>query len=94
MNQRLSNMTRFFTILAMFSLAYLPVAMASEGEVPVERDYVAAPAAPQVQTWEEADRKSAGCVSCHTETDRKTMHTNPAVVLGCADCHGGDASVH
>src|SRR5690606_6893480 len=23
----------------------------------------------------------------------KTMHRNPAVVLGCTDCHGGDASV-
>ena len=25
------------------------------------------------------------CVSCHTETDQKTMHDNPAVVLGCTE---------
>ena len=37
--------------------------------------------------------KSAGCTSCHTATDQPTMHANPAVVLGCVDCHGGDAAV-
>ena len=41
----------------------------------------------------EADAKSAGCMSCHTATDRQTMHENPAVMLGCTDCHGGDAAV-
>ncbi|MEO8159481.1 MAG: hypothetical protein ABI648_16910 [Betaproteobacteria bacterium] len=42
----------------------------------------------------DADRKSAGCVTCHTGTDRHTMHANPGVVLGCADCHGGDVAVN
>src|SRR5205085_8092778 len=37
--------------------------------------------------------KSLGCKSCHTATDHATMHLNPAVILGCADCHGGDAKV-
>jgi hypothetical protein len=32
-------------------------------------------------------------MSCHTATDRHTMHQNPAVILGCTDCHGGDAKV-
>ncbi|MGZ5062177.1 MAG: hypothetical protein ACXWAU_09910 [Usitatibacter sp.] len=32
-------------------------------------------------------------MSCHTATDRRTMHQNPAVVLGCTDCHGGDARI-
>ena len=32
-------------------------------------------------------------MSCHTQTDASTMHTNPAVKLGCADCHGGDAAI-
>jgi hypothetical protein len=59
----------------------------------VERDYVTAPNAPAFQTWEQADEKSRGCISCHTESDRKTMHASPAVVLGCTDCHGGNASV-
>jgi hypothetical protein len=32
-------------------------------------------------------------MSCHTQTDATTMHSNPAVKLGCTDCHGGDSSV-
>lgn len=67
----------------------------AEGEKPVARDYslVRAAAAPRTQEWDLADAKSAGCVSCHTDTDRKTMHSSPAVVLGCVDCHGGNAAV-
>lgn len=45
------------------------------------------------QSQADADRKSAGCVSCHTETDAKTMHSAPSVRLGCIDCHGGDVNV-
>src|SRR4051794_38129526 len=50
----------------------------------------AAPAAPNTQTAAQANAQSFGCVSCHTTTDRHTMHRNPAVALGCADCHGGN----
>jgi LVIVD repeat len=32
-------------------------------------------------------------MSCHTTTDRHTMHQNPGVILGCTDCHGGNASI-
>ena len=42
------------------------------------------------QSQAEADRKSAGCVTCHTATDEPTMHPSKAVHLGCTDCHGGD----
>ncbi|MEQ9641316.1 MAG: hypothetical protein RIM84_14925 [Alphaproteobacteria bacterium] len=66
---------------------------AAEGEKPVDRVYVTAPSAPQFQSWEQAEQKSAGCVSCHESSDLKTMHRNPAVILGCTDCHGGDATV-
>ena len=52
-----------------------------------------APPAPRAQTLAEAESKSAGCRSCHTSTDDATMHVNPAVVLGCTDCHGGNAAV-
>jgi hypothetical protein len=45
------------------------------------------------QSQADADRKSAGCNSCHTSTDSATMHTTQTVRLGCTDCHGGDASV-
>ena len=39
------------------------------------------------------DRKSAGCISCHTQTDEPTMHATGTVLLGCTDCHGGNADV-
>jgi hypothetical protein len=45
------------------------------------------------QSQEEADRKSAGCISCHTSTDEPTMHPTKTVHLGCTDCHGGNAAV-
>ncbi len=57
-------------------------------------DAPASPPAPAKQTLVEADAKSQGCVTCHTASDRHTMHANPAVVLGCTDCHGGDAKVN
>jgi LVIVD repeat len=82
---------------------------AEDGEKPVARTYVKAPDAPAMQTWAEADAKSKGCVSCHTDGkqagesnadqksflahDQQTMHASKSVVLGCVDCHGGDASV-
>src|SRR5437899_713137 len=44
------------------------------------------------QSQEEADRKSSGCVSCHTSTDEPTMHPTKTVHLGCTDCHGGNFS--
>src|SRR6185437_10505771 len=47
----------------------------------------------QKETAAEMQAKSAGCMSCHTTTDSVTMHTSPGVTLGCADCHGGNATV-
>ncbi|MEE4380535.1 MAG: hypothetical protein V2J02_00930, partial [Pseudomonadales bacterium] len=78
--------------LSLTAMVTLPAA-ASEGSRAVERDYVTAPLAPASQSAEAAARKSAGCLSCHEETDAPTMHDNPAVKLGCADCHGGDYEV-
>jgi hypothetical protein len=45
------------------------------------------------QSQEEADHKSAGCISCHTSTDEPTMHPTKTVHLGCTDCHGGNVSI-
>ena len=45
------------------------------------------------QSQEEADRKSSGCITCHTRTDEPTMHPTKTVLLGCTDCHGGNSSV-
>ena len=69
--------------------------VASEAEVAVVRDYslVRAAPAPRTQDWPEAEAKSAGCQSCHTESDGHTMHRSPAVILGCTDCHGGNPQV-
>lgn len=69
-----------------------PTAFGSEAAVRVERDYsaVRSDSAPANQTAEDVNSKSAGCVSCHTETDEKTMHISTAVRLGCTDCHGGN----
>jgi len=44
------------------------------------------------QTQAEADRKSAGCLTCHAGIDEPTMHPTRTVRLGCTDCHGGDAA--
>src|SRR5271167_4342884 len=42
---------------------------------------------------EEAQQRSAGCVSCHNPMDSPTMHTTGTVRLGCTDCHGGNAQI-
>lgn len=41
------------------------------------------------QTQAEADAKSANCMECHKGVE--PMHKSAAVVLGCTDCHGGNA---
>jgi hypothetical protein len=92
---------RFFRILLIgLTLAALALfswsrAMAAEGAKAVYRDYstVFAPPAPENQTKEEAKLKSEGCISCHSASDAWTMHKSEAVVIGCADCHGGNAKV-
>jgi len=42
------------------------------------------------QTREEALKKSRGCLQCHQGIEE--MHASPNVVLGCVDCHGGNAT--
>ena len=42
------------------------------------------------QSRADADRKSAGCIECHANIE--DMHASPNVVLGCTDCHGGNAT--
>ena len=74
-------------------MAVSGIAWASEGHRHVERHYDEIPPAPKSQSPAEAREKSAGCMSCHTKTDSLSMHESPGVVLGCVDCHGGDADV-
>ncbi len=66
---------------------------ATEGEKPQNIEYPVYPPAPGEQPSADAVRKSDGCMSCHTEVDKPNMHENPAVVLGCVDCHGGDSGI-
>jgi hypothetical protein len=89
-------MKRAFAVLVALAALIGPAGVhASSEEKPVIRNYasVFAPPAPRNQTWEQADAKSASCRSCHTASDAKTMHKSDAVVLGCTDCHGGNAKL-
>ena len=81
------------TLTLLTTLLLSASAFAAEGEKPRSIEYPHYPAAPARQPWHDAERKSEGCVSCHTASDAKTMHVSDAVVLGCTDCHGGDASI-
>ena len=74
-------------------LAASLVSLADPAATDANTEAPGAPPAPAQQTAVAAQTKSGGCVSCHTATDRHTMHANPAVVLGCTDCHGGDVAV-
>jgi hypothetical protein len=64
-----------------------------DSEEPVQRTNVSAPAVEKGETPDMARAQSASCNACHTASDAPTMHQSDAVVLGCADCHGGNASV-
>jgi hypothetical protein len=81
------------------ALAALLIAMplslraAGDAEKPVARTYHTQAPAPAGETEAEAHAKSVGCESCHTASDAPSMHKSSAVVLGCVDCHGGDATV-
>lgn len=44
-------------------------------------------------TLDEMQSASVGCMDCHTQTDAPTMHHSEGVVLGCANCHGGNPSL-
>ncbi|MEL7184869.1 MAG: hypothetical protein AAFN50_00365 [Pseudomonadota bacterium] len=86
-------MKRLCTLIWLLPMLVPAIAGAAEGEKPRDVTYVTHPPAPEKQTQVEADAKSVGCVSCHTDSDSKSMHQSSAVVLGCTDCHGGDPTV-
>ncbi len=85
--------TMIFVLAALAAVGFGGAADASEAEKPRHITYPNYPAAPRQQTAEEANAKSAGCLSCHATTDMPSMHSNPAIILGCTDCHGGNAVV-
>ncbi len=83
-------MHKLATLLIITLCALVGAAIANEGATSTPE--VMAPAAPRTQTAEAAEAKSAGCKSCHNASDQPTMHQNPGIVLGCTDCHGGNAN--
>jgi hypothetical protein len=80
-------------LFALFCIACSGFVIAAEGEHARSIQYPDYPPAPIKQDQRDADRKSAGCASCHTDSDAVTMHVSDAVVLGCTDCHGGAPQV-
>jgi len=84
-------MRGLFVILLLVAASI--VSFADSGAPAHGPDAPSSPPAPAKQSNAEADAKSSGCMTCHTATDKHTMHANPAVVLGCTDCHGGNADV-
>lgn len=84
--------TLVFAAMGLAIVGTSSMAQAASDKLP-EKSYTMAPNAPERQTAQQAFEKTEGCMSCHTQTDEHTMHANPGVVLGCTDCHGGDATV-
>ncbi len=89
------SIPRLMTLVVSVAAAVsAPPAFGSEGSKAVKRTYAYTAPAPARQTAAEVEAKSAGCQSCHTETDNKTMHESLAIRLGCTDCHGGNSDVY
>ncbi|HEY5328482.1 MAG TPA: multiheme c-type cytochrome [Acidobacteriaceae bacterium] len=48
---------------------------------------------PRNESPQQAAAASTGCITCHVGIEHPNMHAEDTVVLGCADCHGGNASI-
>jgi hypothetical protein len=81
---------RNLSALAVCALSFL-IALGSDSVLPVRA--LQDSSSVRGQSQQEAARKSSGCVSCHSSTDEPSMHPTKTVFLGCADCHGGNASI-
>jgi len=74
-------------VIAISMERMLPAAQAAD----VQAASASLPAPNRIdQSQAAADEKSVACMACHHGIEN--MHNSPNVVLGCADCHGGDAS--
>jgi hypothetical protein len=72
----------------------LPAGSGPEISVPKDSPRTNAHALPKPnwidQSADDVLRKSRGCIECHAGIE--PMHTSPNVMLGCTDCHGGNAT--
>jgi hypothetical protein len=84
---------RHFAALCLLALGLsLLLLRAGSGDLPVHAQ-TAPREIPHGESPEDAHQQSAGCMSCHTATDSASMHAESIVIIGCADCHGGDPNV-
>src|SRR3954468_18959186 len=81
------NQTGRFVPLACLASAFLVIAALTG------RSLADAPPRPTYQSQAEADQKSVGCISCHTGSDSRSMHTSADTFISCVDCHGGHGDV-
>ena len=77
------------------SLALLAQSDGSGPVISVPKDVPAAAHALPKPNWidqsqADAEKKSRGCLECHVGSE--SMHASKNVVLGCTDCHGGNAT--
>src|ERR1700687_4747775 len=84
------SLLRTLSVLCVSALSFV-LAIRASSNPPAKVPQESAPLRGQSQ--EETDRKSSGCISCHTSTDEPTMHPTKTVHLGCTGCHGGHSSV-
>src|ERR1041385_4637720 len=88
---------RAFKFISLIAAPIALIAAPGSGpDISVPRDLPATEARPLPQrnridqTHAEAARKSNGCLQCHAGIE--PMHSSPNIVLGCIDCHGGNAT--
>jgi hypothetical protein len=82
-------MRRFYKVLLVFfslSLLFLAVNLTSADEEKI------LPIQPG-NTDADVKKFSEGCIDCHVKSDASSMHKNPGVLIGCQQCHGGDATI-
>ena len=75
---------RALWVTAVLGLAALAPGAGSVAQVETE--------VPSYESQSQADAKNPGCLSCHTVTDRPSMHAADDVYLSCVDCHGGSGT--
>jgi hypothetical protein len=80
----LAGATLTFALTLLWQLAD-GSAVGAASEASVEREQPAT----LKNTKADVDKKSAGCLTCHTP-DAPSMHPD-AVLVGCTDCHGGNS---
>ena len=80
---------RIIPVFAVGCVVALGVAISAGGRQSPTQNPVASDL--RKQSAQEVDRKSTGCLTCHTP-DASSMHEEP-VQAGCTDCHGGAADV-